>query len=213
MSVDSGAFVFHYLIESGVCYLTLADKGYPKKLAYQYLEDLQREFARLYAQQIDTAARPYAFIKFGALQATLGTEGYQGTMTPACQPSTCCLAFADSPNSKYKFMQLCLAVLTPLLVSLTVYTCGGLADTFIQKTKKQYADTRTQRNIDKLNDDLTEVHSIMTKNIQDVLGQGERLDREHAVLPRCLQAQCCWCLTWLALKNMFLQEWRRCLQH
>ena len=37
-------------------------------------------------------------------------------------------------------------------------------------------DTRTQRNINKLNEDLTEVHSIMTKNIQDVLGQGERLD-------------------------------------
>ncbi|KAK9809379.1 hypothetical protein WJX73_010317 [Symbiochloris irregularis] len=114
MSVDTGAFAFHYLIEGGVCYLTLADKGYPKKLAYQYLEDLQKEFARLYSQQVDTAARPYAFIKF---------------------------------------------------------------DTYIQRTKKQYADSRTQRNIDKLNDDLTEVHSIMTKNIQDVLGQGERLDR------------------------------------
>lgn len=65
MSVDTGQFVFHYLIEGGVCYLTLADKAYPKKLAYQYLEDLQKEFSRLYATQIDTAARPYAFIKFG----------------------------------------------------------------------------------------------------------------------------------------------------
>lgn len=52
------------------------------------------------------------------------------------------------------------------------------ADTYIQKTKKLYMDTRTQRNISKLNEDLTEVHSIMTKNIQDVLGQGERLDSE-----------------------------------
>ena len=65
LSVDSGPFVFHYLIEGGVCYLTMADRAYPKKLAYQYLEELQREFARLYAAQIDTAARPYAFIKFG----------------------------------------------------------------------------------------------------------------------------------------------------
>jgi vesicle transport protein SEC22 len=55
-----------------------------------------------------------------------------------------------------------------------------LADTFIQKTKKLYLDTRTQRNISKLNADIAEVHSIMTRNIQDVLGQGERLDREFS---------------------------------
>jgi hypothetical protein len=39
-------------------------------------------------------------------------------------------------------------------------------------------DTRTQRNIAKLSEDLTEVHSIMTRNIAEVLGQGERLDSE-----------------------------------
>lgn len=56
------------------------------------------------------------------------------------------------------------------------YLSFHFADTFIQRTKKLYIDTRTQRNINKLNEDLTEVHSIMTKNIQDVLGQGEKLD-------------------------------------
>lgn len=65
LSVDSGPFVFHYLIQADVCYLTLTDKSYPKKLAYQYLEELQSEFSRLYGPQIDAAARPYAFIKFG----------------------------------------------------------------------------------------------------------------------------------------------------
>ena len=49
-------------------------------------------------------------------------------------------------------------------------------------------DTRTQRNINKLNEDLTEVHSIMTKNIQDVLGQGERLDSELSDL---ISQSCC----------------------
>ncbi len=38
-------------------------------------------------------------------------------------------------------------------------------------------DTRTQRNIAKLSEDLSEVHQIMTRNIAEVLGQGERLDR------------------------------------
>ena len=51
------------------------------------------------------------------------------------------------------------------------------ADTYISKTRKLYMDTRTQRNIAKLSEDLSEVHQIMTRNIAEVLGQGERLDR------------------------------------
>ncbi|GJR53326.1 25.3 kDa vesicle transport protein [Tanacetum coccineum] len=97
-----------------VCYLTMCDRAYPKKLAFQYLEDLKNEFERGYGNQIETAARPYAFIKF---------------------------------------------------------------DTFIQRTKKLYQDTRTQRNISKLNDELYEVHQIMTRNVQEVLGVGEKLDQ------------------------------------
>ena len=52
-----------------------------------------------------------------------------------------------------------------------------IQDNFIQKTKKQYKDARTQRNLQKLNDDLGDVTRIMTKNIQEVLGRGEQLDR------------------------------------
>ncbi|VFQ80725.1 unnamed protein product [Cuscuta campestris] len=114
MSVETGPYVFHYIIEGHVCYLTMCDRSYPKKLAFQYLEDLRNEFERLNGSQVETAARPYAFIKF---------------------------------------------------------------DTFIQKTKKLYQDTRTQRNIAKLNDELYEVHQIMTRNVQEVLGVGEKLDQ------------------------------------
>ncbi|URE29487.1 25.3 kDa vesicle transport [Musa troglodytarum] len=103
-----------YIIEGRVCYLTMCDRSYPKKLAFQYLEDLKNEFERVNGGQIETAARPYAFIKF---------------------------------------------------------------DTFIQKTKKLYLDTHTQRNIAKLNDELYEVHQIMTRNVQEVLGVGEKLDQ------------------------------------
>eukprot|EP00976_Prorocentrum_cordatum_P068954 1179348-Prorocentrum_minimum.AAC.2 len=113
MSYESGPYFLHYLIEGGVCYLTLCERGYPKKLAYQYLEDLQREFWTQNHAQVETVARPYAFIKF---------------------------------------------------------------DTFIQKTKRLYMDTRTTRNLNKMNEELAEVQQIMTRNIQDVLGQGERLD-------------------------------------
>ncbi|KAL1147553.1 hypothetical protein V6Z11_A10G063500 [Gossypium hirsutum] len=101
MSVETGPYVFHYIIEGRVCYLTMCDRSYPKKLAFQYLEDLKNEFERVNGAQIETAARPYAFIKF---------------------------------------------------------------DTFI-------------RNISKLNDELYEVHQIMTRNVQEVLGVGEKLDQ------------------------------------
>jgi vesicle transport protein SEC22 len=52
------------------------------------------------------------------------------------------------------------------------------ADTFIQKTKKVFQDTRSQRNMAALTADLAEVHTIMSKNIAEVLGQGEKLDSE-----------------------------------
>lgn len=32
------------MIENGICYLTLADKGYPKRLAFLYLEEVHQEF-------------------------------------------------------------------------------------------------------------------------------------------------------------------------
>nr|CAB3471614.1 unnamed protein product [Digitaria exilis] len=57
---------------------------------------------------------------------------------------------------------------------MLVYLC---LDAFIQKTKKLYLDTRTQRNLAKLNDELYEVHQIMTRNVQEVLGVGEKLDQ------------------------------------
>ena len=45
----------------------MCDRAYPKKLAFQYLEELKNEFERVNGAQIETAARPYAFIKFGVI--------------------------------------------------------------------------------------------------------------------------------------------------
>eukprot|EP00183_Erythrolobus_madagascarensis_P003653 CAMPEP_0185851272 /NCGR_PEP_ID=MMETSP1354-20130828/8431_1 /TAXON_ID=708628 /ORGANISM="Erythrolobus madagascarensis, Strain CCMP3276" /LENGTH=236 /DNA_ID=CAMNT_0028552227 /DNA_START=80 /DNA_END=790 /DNA_ORIENTATION=- len=114
VSVESGEFFcFHYVIDANVCFLTLTEKAYPRRLAYDYLDELRKEFLSVYGAQVPAASRPYEFIRF---------------------------------------------------------------DSFIQKTKKLYSDSRTQRNLDKLNSELKDVHSIMTKNINEVLGRGERLD-------------------------------------
>lgn len=50
-------------------------------------------------------------------------------------------------------------------------------DNFLNKTKKVYQDQRAQYNLDKLNNDLTDVKKIMTKNIEDLLYRGESLDK------------------------------------
>ncbi|ETO82045.1 hypothetical protein, variant 2 [Phytophthora nicotianae P1976] len=72
-SIESGAYTFHYLIQEGVCYLTLADRGFPKRLAFLYLEEvhagfveeLERDSGSNWRDVVTTVARPYAFIKFG----------------------------------------------------------------------------------------------------------------------------------------------------
>lgn len=53
-----------------------------------------------------------------------------------------------------------------------------IIDTFMQKTKRIYQDTRTQNNLTKLNEDLQDVTRIMTKNMEDLLWRGDSLDRK-----------------------------------
>ncbi|KAF8245823.1 snare-like protein [Wilcoxina mikolae CBS 423.85] len=50
-------------------------------------------------------------------------------------------------------------------------------DTFMQRTKRTYQDTRATANLDRLNDDLKDVTKVMTKNIEDLLYRGDSLER------------------------------------
>jgi len=91
----------------------MADKSFDKRLAYAYLDELQKEFTSLYEGQIETVKRPYFFIRF---------------------------------------------------------------DTFIQKTKKIYMDTRAGRNLQMLKDEIQETLSIAHKTVDEVLSRGKNLD-------------------------------------
>jgi vesicle transport protein SEC22 len=73
MSIDSNPFIFHYIIENGICYLALTEKGYPKRLAFLFLEEISREFTdylkleygeEAWQRTVETIGRQYAFIKF-----------------------------------------------------------------------------------------------------------------------------------------------------
>eukprot|EP00599_Poterioochromonas_sp_BG-1_P003808 CAMPEP_0173153314 /NCGR_PEP_ID=MMETSP1105-20130129/12783_1 /TAXON_ID=2985 /ORGANISM="Ochromonas sp., Strain BG-1" /LENGTH=173 /DNA_ID=CAMNT_0014069219 /DNA_START=264 /DNA_END=785 /DNA_ORIENTATION=- len=72
MSIESNPYVFHYLIDNGICYLTLTEKSYPKRLAFLFLEEISREFeadlkseyGEDWLRTVETVGRQYAFIKF-----------------------------------------------------------------------------------------------------------------------------------------------------
>lgn len=51
----------------------------------------------------------------------------------------------------------------------------------LNKTTREYEDSRAGNNLDRLNDDLNDVTRIMTKNIDDLLSRGESLDRMGAL--------------------------------
>jgi vesicle transport protein SEC22 len=113
LSIESGEVAFHCLLANGVVYLTMCEKGHSKKLAFAYLEELQREFNTLHGDKVATASKMYQFISF---------------------------------------------------------------DSFMNKTKKIYASSRTQENLDFLNKELTDVHRIMTQSYDSLVHRGEKLE-------------------------------------
>lgn len=72
MSIESNPYIFHYMIDNGICYLTLTEKSYPKRLAFLFLEeigrdfesDLKAEYGDEWLRTVETVGRQYAFIKF-----------------------------------------------------------------------------------------------------------------------------------------------------
>lgn len=50
-----------------------------------------------------------------------------------------------------------------------------LLDSYIQKTKKSYIDSRARRNLGSINTELQDVQRIMVANIEEVLQRGEAL--------------------------------------
>lgn len=63
-TIETGPYVFHYLIENDVCYLVLTERNFSKRLAFSYLEDLAQEFHAQYGKRVNVVQRPYTFIEF-----------------------------------------------------------------------------------------------------------------------------------------------------
>lgn len=58
-------------------------------------------------------------------------------------------------------------------------------DTYIQKTKKSYIDSRARRNLGSINTELQDVQRIMVANIEEVLQRGEALSGKSALSQVC----------------------------
>lgn len=56
---------FSYIIENGICFMTLSDSSYPRKLVFYYLKDLAKEFEKFDEGLIKRITKPYGFVRFG----------------------------------------------------------------------------------------------------------------------------------------------------
>ncbi|KAF1961112.1 transport protein-like protein sec22 [Byssothecium circinans] len=65
-SIESGAYTYHYIISGELIFLCICDRSYPRKLAFTYLSDLDKEFTQVYSpdKYLAPGLRPYAFSSF-----------------------------------------------------------------------------------------------------------------------------------------------------
>ncbi|CAO4382918.1 unnamed protein product [Caenorhabditis nigoni] len=63
-TVESGPYVFHYVIIQNICALVLCDRNFPRKAAFQYLNDIGQEFLNSYSSKVEQVVRPYHFLDF-----------------------------------------------------------------------------------------------------------------------------------------------------
>ena len=55
------------------------------------------------------------------------------------------------------------------------------ADIYIQRKQRQFIDPKSTLNTNKINQDLSDIHSIMRQNITQVLDRGEKLENVGAI--------------------------------
>lgn len=72
---SSGQNTFYYLVRENLCFLSMFESSYPKRVAFLYLDEvadvilqeLLNEFNNDWRAQVDTAARPFRFIHYDPL--------------------------------------------------------------------------------------------------------------------------------------------------
>ena len=70
--IDAGeSFYYAYVQRDQLCVLAVCESVYPKKLAFEYVSELHKEFDQRFRAELAGAQQPYAFMKFeGVVQKT-----------------------------------------------------------------------------------------------------------------------------------------------
>ncbi|XP_058740229.1 25.3 kDa vesicle transport protein SEC22-1-like [Vicia villosa] len=82
MTILIDHYCFNFLVENGVVYIVLCELAYPRKLAFHYLQDIQKEFEKFDKTLIGKITRPYSFVKLDGIIAKFSRQ-YIDTRTQA----------------------------------------------------------------------------------------------------------------------------------
>lgn len=64
-TLESGSYEIHYLKVAVVIYFVICERGYPRNLAFSYLNDVAQEFEHSHGNESrKPTVRPYAFVSF-----------------------------------------------------------------------------------------------------------------------------------------------------
>ena len=64
---------------------------------------------------------------------------------------------------------------TEVEAAVRPYACVAF-DVEIEKKRRQYHERQQKSNLDVLHDELVDVKGILSKNLEDVIGRGEKID-------------------------------------
>jgi len=84
LSIVSDGNIFYYMVRESLCYLTMTEKSYPKRMAFLYLEEvadailmeLTNEYQNNWRSEVDQTARPFRFIHYDPIIQRL-QRGYR----------------------------------------------------------------------------------------------------------------------------------------
>ncbi|CAK8573532.1 unnamed protein product [Lathyrus sativus] len=82
MTILIDHYCFNFLVENGVVYIVLCEFPYPRKLAFLYLQDIQKEFDKFDKTLIGKITRSYSFVKLDGIIAKFSRQ-YIDTRTQA----------------------------------------------------------------------------------------------------------------------------------
>lgn len=86
-----------------------------------------------------------------------------------------CFSWRKHRLKQRQISSFCLAKQAPQGGKYPSWRFSLVPDTYIQKTKKLYIDSRARRNLGSINTELQDVQRIMVANIEEVLQRGEAL--------------------------------------